>query len=85
MRKVNAVGLENVVVLISIWFPICVYDYANKGDLSTIGIVKAKDTLTDTIKYYIGVGKGENQQFDEDLIVAGGAPFYPESIKEFLE
>lgn len=82
MRKVNAVGFENVVVLGSIWFPICVYSYANKGDLSTIGIVKAKDTLTNTIKYYIGAGKGENQQFDEDLIVAGGAPFYPETIKE---
>ena len=38
--------------------------------------------LTDKIKYYIGVGKGKNQQFDEDLIVAGGAPFYPDSIKE---
>ena len=75
MRKVNAVGFENVVVLSSIWFPICVYSYANKGDLSTIGIVKAKDTFTDTIKYYICVGKGENQQFDEDLIVAGGVRF----------
>ena len=82
MRKVNAVGFENVVVLSSIWFPICVYSYANKGDLSTIGIVKAKDMLTDTIKYYIGAGKGENIQFDEDLIVASGAPFYPEIIKE---
>ena len=83
MRKVNAVGFENVVVLSSVWYPVTVYSYANKGDLSTIGIVKAKDTLTDTIKYYIGAGKGENQQFDEDLIVAGGAPFYLETIKEF--
>ena len=61
MRKVNAVGFENVVILSSIWFPICVYSYADKGDLSTIGIVKAKDMLTNTIKYYIGVGKGKNQ------------------------
>ena len=52
-----------------------------KGDLSCIGIVKVKNTITDTVKYYIGVGKGENLEFDEDLIATSGAPFFPRMLE----
>lgn len=81
MRKVNAVGFENIYVLDSVWYPLTVYSYADKGDLSCIGIVKVKDKITDTEKFYIGAGKGENIEFDEDLIVTGGAPFFHHKIK----
>lgn len=76
MRRVNAVGFEHIYVISSKWWPVTVYRYADKGDLSCIGIVKVKDTITDTVKYYIGVGKGENLEFDEDLIATSGAPFF---------
>ena len=78
MRKID----NHLFVVDSWWFPLCVYSYADKGDLNTIGIVKVKDTLTNKEKYYIGVGKGEDLHFDEDLIAKGGAPFYPSIFKE---
>jgi len=78
MRKID----NHLFVVDSWWYPICVYSYANRGNLQTIGIVKVKDTLTEQEKYYIGVGMGDNQFFDEELIAKGGAPFYPSIFKE---
>lgn len=75
MRQVNGVGYEHMYVLGSIWYPLTTYCYADRGELTTIGIVKVLDNFTGEIKYYIGAAKGENKNFDEDLIVACGAKF----------
>ena len=75
--KENAEIDNHLFIVGSWWFPICVYSYADKGNLNTIGIVKVKDKLTKEEKYYIGVGKGQNIKFDEELIAKGGAPFHP--------
>jgi len=77
MRKVED---TNMVIVDSWWYPITVYNYADNGDLKCIGIIKIRDTMTNEEKYYIGACKGEDQRFDEDLIVKAGARFYPNTI-----
>ena len=42
-RKVHADGMQTYKIVDSIWFPLNVYSYADKGDLNVIGIVKVKD------------------------------------------
>lgn len=74
-RKVCAVGMQTYEIVDSIWFPLNVYFYADRGDLTVIGIVKVKDQLTSETKYYIGAGKGEDLEYDEQLVVACGSPF----------
>lgn len=41
-----------------------------------IGIIKV-ETETGENKFYIGIGKGENQKADEEYIRWFGTPFYP--------
>ena len=74
-RKVCAVGMQTYEIVDSIWFPLNVYSYADRGNLTIIGIVKVKDQLTGEIKYYIGASKGEDLKYDEQLVAACGSPF----------
>lgn len=74
-RKVHADGMQTYEIVDSIWFPLNVYSYADKGDLNVIGIVKVKDQLTGEIRCYIGAGKGEDLKYDEQLVAACGSPF----------
>ena len=74
-RKVCAVGMQTYEIIDSIWFPLNVYSYADRGNLTVIGIVKVKDRLTDEIKYYIGAGIGKDLKYDEQLVAACGSPF----------
>lgn len=74
-RKVCAVGMQTYEIVDSIWFPLNVYSYADRGNLTVIGIVKVKDQLTGEIKCYIGAGKGEDLKYDEQLVAACGSPF----------
>lgn len=75
-RKVCAAGMQTYEIVDSIWFPLNVYSYADRGNLTIIGIVKVKDQLTGEIKYYIGAGKGEDLKYDEQLVAACGSSFY---------
>lgn len=74
-RKVCAVGMQTYEIIDSIWFPLNVYSYADRGNLTVIGIVKVKDQLTGEIKYYIGAGIGKDLKYDEQLVAACGSPF----------
>ena len=74
-RKVCAVGMQTYEIIDSIWFPLNVYSYADRGNLTVIGIVKVKDQLTGEIKCYIGAGKGEDLKYDEQLVAACGSSF----------
>lgn len=54
-------------------------------DLGIIGLVKAKDEITEDIEYYIGVGRGVDIKEDIDTIMKWGAPVYPEHMNNFLK
>lgn len=45
-----------------------------------IGIVKVEDY--GKIKYYIGLGEGQDEKRDIDMVLRNGARFYPEVFKE---
>lgn len=45
-----------------------------------IGIVKVEDY--GEIKYYIGLGEGQDEKWDIDLVLRNGARFYTEAFKE---
>lgn len=45
-----------------------------------IGIVKLEDY--GEIKYYIGLGEGQDEKWDIDLVLKNGARFYPEVFEE---
>lgn len=76
MRKCEIEGFKNIEVLDSIWYSSAVYHYLDKGEVGCIGIVTIKDAISGEIKQYIGLGKGEDRIFDEDLIITGGSRFY---------
>lgn len=78
MRMCKQEGYTHVKVLDSVWYQPNTYRYLGTGDVTCIGIVKVQDTITSEIKQYIGYGKGENLEHDEDLIIAGGDRFYGE-------
>lgn len=75
MRYCNQQGYKHIIVLDSKWYPIVTYNYLDKGDANVIGIVKIRDIITGEEKSYIGIAKGENRLYDEDLIIAAGAPY----------
>lgn len=56
----------------------------NYGD-NRIGIIKAQDTATGEIKFYIGAGKGKSEQRDIISILAGGQKYTQEEFKSFFE
>ncbi len=76
MRRCKQEGYTHIKVICSRWYTPVVWSYLDKGEVGCIGIVTIEDTITGEIKQYIGLGKGENQEFDEDLIIAGGSSFY---------
>ena len=78
MRMCKQVCYTHIKVLSSRWYTPSVYCYLDKGEVGCIGIVTMEDTITGETKQYIGLGKGKNQEFDEDLIIAGGSRFYGE-------
>ena len=45
-----------------------------------IGIVKVEDY--GEIKYYIGLGKGQDEKWDTDMVLRNGARFYPEVLEK---
>ena len=51
---------------------------------NTIGLIKIR-TETGELKYYIGQGKGHNQQEDEQIIATTGMPVAPKHLKLFFE
>jgi hypothetical protein len=57
-------------ILDSVWF-------------DKIGIVKV-DTGYET-KWYIGIGKGNNKEIDEKIIMHAGMPIYPKMLKDFFK
>lgn len=57
-------------ILESVWF-------------DKIGIVKI-DNGYET-KWYIGVGKGNNKELDEKIIMHGGMIFSPKALQSFLK
>ena len=57
-------------ILESVWF-------------DKIGIVKT-DNGYET-KWYIGVGKGNNKELDEKIIMHGGMIFSPKALQSFLK
>jgi hypothetical protein len=69
-------GYTHILVISSRWYTPAEYCYLDKGEVGCIGIVTVGDNITGQIKQYIGLGKGENREFDEDLIIAGGSRFY---------
>lgn len=52
--------------------------------MRTIGIVAVQCEVTGKIKFYIGLGRGENTQQDEQAIYNMGVPFYPSIVGEWL-
>lgn len=78
----NIFGMEHYKIIDSIWFSVNTYHYIDKGEVSTIGIVKAQDTITGEYKVYIGVAKGEDQKEDETFILATGTHFSPHMYEE---
>lgn len=75
MRVCQQQGYTHIIVLDSKWFPITTYSYLEKGDANLIGIVSVRDMITGIEKKYIGVAKGENRLYDEDLIIACGVTY----------
>ncbi len=67
----------------SLWFSGMYEVYMGKttGIAYTIGIVKVKDKFS--IKYYIGIGKGLDEEEDTRFIENFGAPF-PEHAGNIL-
>jgi len=47
------------------------------------GIVKV-DNGYET-KWYIGIGKGNNKELDERIIMTAGIPVYPKMLQEFFK
>ena len=78
MRMCKQKGYTHIKVIDSIWYTPTVYCYLDKGEVGCIGIVTVEDTITKEKKRYIGLGKGEDPIFDEDLIIAGGSVFIGE-------
>lgn len=52
----------------TIWFsPLCT--------TQCIGIIKAKDSESGEIKFYIGIGSGNTEEVDTQIVLARGARF----------
>ena len=60
------------------------YNVVDSFWFNKIGIVKVRSTDY-TFKYYIGVGKGDSQTEDEQLIAATGSPVSPYALKMFFD
>lgn len=65
-------------VLQSFWYHIQNYDVGPVKNLplgSLIGIVETRDPITEEIIRYIGIGNGEDQDYDEYFIIKTGSKF----------
>lgn len=76
---------HNLRILSSHWYnwPNCIayYDVSEEtqkiaGQPALIGIIKTQNIQTKEIKQFIGIGKGQNQNEDENIILELGVPFY---------
>ena len=52
---------------------------------NTFGIIKAKDTLTNNINFYIGAGQGLSEKEDIHNIMAYGTKYTQEQFIEFFK
>lgn len=71
---------KNMEIVSSIWYGIKIPVFNNR----LIGIIAVKDKLNQRMKLYIGIGKGENQELDENHILQYGVPFYPGFLIDWL-
>ncbi len=53
--------------------------------VNTTGIIKAQDTTTEEIKYYMGIGKGLKENEDIKLILRAGQKYSAEQFKGFFK
>jgi hypothetical protein len=60
------------------------YDVVKSIWFNRIGIVKVQSQYFG-FKYYIGEGKGLDQEEDEQKIARNGIPIYKESIEQFFK
>lgn len=66
-------------IIDSIWFETNI-----PGLKTTIGIVATRDKITNNMKFYIGLSKGDNIDIDEKTIIEYGSLFYPPGIDLWL-
>lgn len=60
-------------VISSIWYPLKISCLSDR----MIGIVAVQCKVTGKVKFYIGLGQGEDMEQDEEGIHKRGVPFYP--------
>lgn len=61
-----------------------VFWFGNFG-VNILGIIKAQDNITKEIKFYIGTGKGESEETDIEIILAGGQKYTEEQFKNLFK
>lgn len=76
--------MDNIKVLNDIWLTNPYEDWGWKREVC-VGIIKAKDTITDEIHYYVGQVKGEDYKEDVASILGWGTKYTEEEYKSFLE
>lgn len=64
--------INNIEILDEIWYN------------GILGIIKGKDSITNEIKFYVGLGTGISQKEDIKKIVRFGTKYTPESFKSLL-
>ena len=69
--------INNIEVLDSRWFD---QNFPNR----CMGIIKARDTVTDELKFYIGCGRGVDPCLDTNLIVRHGTKYTRQTFAELL-
>ena len=78
-RPCRMAGMSHIYIIDSLWYTHSLYPniYGSTGDFDfvTIGIIKTYDTITNEYKTYIGVGKGDDMEMDEDRIAGCGTSF----------
>lgn len=52
--------------------------------INIVGIIKAQDVITKEIKFYVGTGKGESEEADIAIILAGGQKYSKENFQGFF-
>lgn len=52
--------------------------------MTQIGIVAIKCKPDGKVKFYIGLGRGEDQEEDEQMIADMGVPFYPKGLVKWF-
>lgn len=72
LSKLKMDNMDNLEVMATKWY-------------GKVGIIKAKDKITNEIKIYIGEGWGLDEQQDIQNVLAWGTKYTPESFKELVD